>query len=178
MNIVLEHRKRLNLTQDQLAVKAGVSKRTIQRIEAGSIPKGYTLKAIAEALTIDEKLLVTNASEIDEINYKLVKLINLSSILFFIPLGNILIPLAIMHQKKGVNSITKEIVSIQIFWTITSVVLTLATPFVKKWFSLSNQSILVVMMLCILTNLFIVIRNSKEIDKHHRLCIKLNFSFI
>ena len=33
-----------NLTQEELAEKSGVSVRTIQRIETGKKPKGYTLR--------------------------------------------------------------------------------------------------------------------------------------
>lgn len=49
-------REENRLTQKELAEKAGLSLRTIQRIEAGNIPKGFTLKALAESL--DRKSVV------------------------------------------------------------------------------------------------------------------------
>lgn len=51
-------REEQNLTQTELAEKSGVSLRTVQRIEAGNIPKGFTLKALAGALEVDPEDLV------------------------------------------------------------------------------------------------------------------------
>ena len=44
-----------NLTQEELAEKSGLSVRTIQRIEAGVQPKGYTLKVLALSLDVPER---------------------------------------------------------------------------------------------------------------------------
>ena len=43
-----------NLTQEELSEKSKISVRTIQRIEAGTEPKGHTLRALAQALDIEE----------------------------------------------------------------------------------------------------------------------------
>ena len=51
-------RERQNLTQEELAEKSGISVRTIQRIEAGTNPKGYTLKTLASSLDVSEKDLL------------------------------------------------------------------------------------------------------------------------
>ena len=51
-------REKKNLTQEELAEKSGVSVRTIQRIESGIEPKGYTLKTLAKSLEIAEKELL------------------------------------------------------------------------------------------------------------------------
>jgi transcriptional regulator with XRE-family HTH domain len=40
-------REQNNLTQSELAEQTGLSLRTIQRIEAGNIPKGSTLQVLA-----------------------------------------------------------------------------------------------------------------------------------
>ena len=50
-------REEKNLTQTELAEKSGLSLRTIQRIEAGNVPKGYTLKALAIFLKQNQKSL-------------------------------------------------------------------------------------------------------------------------
>ena len=42
MSKLTKYREKLNLTQNELADKSGVSVRTIQRIEAGSKPKGHS----------------------------------------------------------------------------------------------------------------------------------------
>jgi len=178
MSKLFQYREKQNLTQDELAEKSGVSVRTIQRIEAGGSIKGHTLKVIASALSVTPSELSINIDEDNQYNFPLIKLINLSSLLFFIPLGNIFIPLLIMHMKKEKNTITKQIVSVQIMWTIISIVVFFITPFLQKWFSLNRQLILVVLMACILSNIYIVIRNTMEIDKNQKLYIKLIFSII
>ncbi|UZO80625.1 helix-turn-helix domain-containing protein [Aquimarina sp. ERC-38] len=83
MNKLLEYREKLNLTQEELAQKAGVSTRTIQRIEKGTEPKGHTLKVLAKALGVSEDNLKENKSLSDKkaIDYQMAKYINLSSIL-------------------------------------------------------------------------------------------------
>lgn len=179
MSKLFEYRERTNLTQDELAEKSGISVRTIQRIEAGSPLKGHTLNAIAKALSVEpSELNSITSTEIDKNNYSFIKLINISSLLFFIPLCNILIPLLIINLSKEKNIITKQIVSVQIMWTISTAILFIATPFIQKWFSLNRQSILVVLMACILTNVYIIFRNAMEIDKNKKLHIKLSFNIL
>ena len=57
-------REERNLTQAELAEKSGLSLRTIQRIEAGTEPKGYTLKTLASSLNVSEsELLIPNIQE-------------------------------------------------------------------------------------------------------------------
>ena len=82
LNKLLKYREKQNLTQEELAEKAGVSTRTIQRIEKGTEPKGHTLKVLAKSLGILENDLKENnlESKTETINYQLAKYINLSSI--------------------------------------------------------------------------------------------------
>lgn len=180
MNKLLKYREKLNLTQEELAEKAGVSTRTIQRIEKGTEPKGHTLKVLAKALEITEDDLKNNKTESEEmIDYQLVKYINLSSILGVIfPPINILLPWIIMKHKNQVNEITKQIVSVQILFTIIALVCIGLSPFIYKWFGLTRQLILISMISSVIINLFIIIRNSIELDKNRKLRIKLNFSFM
>jgi len=179
MSQLLKYREKLNLTQEQLSVKASVSVRTIQRIEAGREPKGYTLEALSKALGVSKNELLENNIEQPKYNYQLIKFINLSSLfLIFLPLGSIITPIIIMYWKKEVNSITKQIVSIQILWTITFPVIVLTTAFVGKWLSLSNQILPLTMVLLIAANLYIIICNAVEINKTKKLYIGLNFSFL
>jgi transcriptional regulator with XRE-family HTH domain len=172
------YREKLNLTQDELAEKSGLSVRTIQRIEAGSKPKGHSLNALSKALNVCRQQLSEEQNE-TTLNYKLIKLINLSSLPFVvIPLANIALPLMIMYGKKEFNSITKQIVSIQISWTIVSTVLFLLSPFISRLFSTENKLTLIVLIVSILLNISIIILNAISIDKKSKLFIKLNFSFL
>ena len=63
MTNLIKFREQQNLTQEELAEKSGLSVRTIQRIEAGTLPKGYTLKVLAKVLGIKEEELTQKAPE-------------------------------------------------------------------------------------------------------------------
>jgi transcriptional regulator with XRE-family HTH domain len=182
MNTLTTYREKLNLTQDELAEKSGLSVRTIQRIEAGSLPKGHSLNALAEALNIPREQLTdteTKAETEPSIDYKLVKLINLSSLPFVIvPLANIAVPMLIMYGKKEVNTLTKQIVSVQIIWTILSAIIFLLSPFIGKLFSFQNKLVLLVLIVSVLINISIILLNTISLDKKNKLRIKLNFSFL
>ena len=187
-------REQKNLTQEELSEKSKISVRTIQRIEAGTEPKGHTLRALAQALEIEEKSLqntiaipVTNdevtheiAPEVEEglqpeINYGLIKIINLSSLLFtLLPPLNILVPLLLMFTMKQRNSLARQIISVQMIWTVIAPVVFMLGIFLK----LGRQFTLILMIVIVLSNIFIILRNAAEIDRNKKLYFRLNFNMI
>ncbi len=178
MSKLTKYREKLNLTQEELAEKSGLSIRTIQRFEAGTTLKGHSLNALSQALNIPRYQLTEDTNE-PSINYKLIKLINLSSLPFvIIPLANIVVPLLIMFWKKEANEITKQIVSVQIIWTILTAVIFLLSPFIGKVFSQENKLTLIVLIVSLLLNICIILLNTMSLDKKKQLRIKLNFSFL
>lgn len=179
MSKLKEIREKINLTQEELSEKSGVSVRTIQRIESGNEPKGQTLKLLAKTLGIKENELLEKEETKIKISSTIIKIINLSSLPFtVIPPANIIIPLVIMFAKKQFNPLAKQIVSIQILWLIFAVIIFMLSSFMKNWFSLSNNFILVVMIFLVLSNVFIILKNTAEIDKNGKLFFRLNFSLI
>ncbi|MDH6252824.1 transcriptional regulator with XRE-family HTH domain [Chryseobacterium sp. H1D6B] len=181
-------REQKNLTQEELAEKSKISVRTIQRIESGTEPKGHTLRALAQALDIQQNLLqdtaVTDEVKIERkeeeqvqenINYSFIKIINLSSLLFVIvPPINILVPLLLLFKMKQRNSLARQIISVQILWTITAPIVFMLGIFLKPGAGLT----LAFMIIIILSNIFIIIRNAAEIDRHKKLYYRLNFNMI
>ena len=179
MSTLLEHREKLNLTQEELATKSGISVRTIQRIESGVKPKGYTLESLCKALGISKEDLLKENIKPEKINKQLIKYINLSSIvLLIVPFGSIIMPLIFMRWKKEFNTVTKQIVSIQILWTLSFIVVTILVALLSKWLSFSKEIIPLVMLTFIIINLYIIIRNTAEIEKNNKLHIRLNFSIL
>lgn len=179
MSILKKNREKLNLTQEELSDKSGISVRTIQRIESGNEPKGQTLKILAKTLGVKENELLEKEETNIEFNSTLLKIINLSSLPFtVIPPANIVIPLVIMFTKKQFNPMAKQIVSIQILWLIIAGIIFMLSSFMKNWFSLGNKFILIVMILLVLSNMFIILKNTAEIDKKGKLFFRLNFSLI
>lgn len=179
-------REQQNLTQAELSKKSGVSTRTIQRIETGKEPKGYTLRVLAKALEIQEKELLYKKQELKQttisipikgelINYSQLKIINLSSILFIIiPPLNIIVPLVLMITMKQKNKLTKQLISLQILWTILAPIVFMIGIFLK----LGNNFTLFLMIGIGLSNVFIILRNAIAIDKHKKLHYNLNFNII
>lgn len=186
-------REKQNLTQEELAGKSGISVRTIQRIEAGADPKGYTLKTLALSLNIPEKELLAQNRYIpaeiktqaekpvftfqkDEcVNYTRVKIINISSLPFaWLPVANFLPPLLLMLFTKQKSPMIKQIISLQIFLAVVSPVIFMIVALVK----LGSNSVLGTMILLTLANIYIILRNAYEIDRNRKLFYKLNFSII
>ncbi|MBC7557317.1 MAG: helix-turn-helix transcriptional regulator [Chryseobacterium sp.] len=179
-----------NLTQEELSSKSGISVRTIQRIEAGNEPKGYTLRILAETLNIAKTELLKQSYKFDRSateektenesletlsNSGKIKLINLSSLPFVIvPLLNILAPLLLNLIFKIKAPIIKQIISLQIIWTVFAPILFFLGIFLK----LGSRFTIVLMILLILSNVFLILRNAFEIDRNEKLYYKLNFSMI
>jgi transcriptional regulator with XRE-family HTH domain len=184
-------REQQNLTQEELSEKSGISVRTIQRIESGREPKGYTLRVLAETFGIQEKEILNKPFKTESkegckektivneepvsVNYSKMKLVNLSSLPFVVlPFFNILIPLILMFTLKVKNPMTKQIISLQIMWTILAPIIFMLGIFLK----LGNKFTLVIMILLVLSNAYVVLRNAFEIDKNKKLYYNLNFNMI
>lgn len=182
-------REQQNLTQEELSEKSGISVRTIQRIEAGTLPKGYTLKTLAKVLEIQESELLDKKTKTETIgdekaeikqesvaiDYSKIKLVNLSSLLFVVlPPLNILVPLLLASILKQKNPLVKQIVSVQILWTILAPIVFMLGIFLK----LGGKFTLGLMICIVLSNLFIVLRNAAEIDRHQKLYFKLKFNIL
>jgi len=184
-------RERQNLTQEEVAERSGISARTIQRIEAGTAPKGHTLRALAKALAVEEKELLAGAISIEgentneesagergvpaPIRYPAVKIINLSSILFILlPPLNILVPLLLMFWLKQKNELVRQIISVQILWTIAAPIAFMLGIFLK----LGRTFTLLLIIAIVLSNVGIILRNAMAIDRNKELSIRLNFSMV
>ena len=191
MSKLKQFRERQNLTQEELFQSSGISVRTIQRIEAGIRPKGHTLKALSKALDISAKELLDDDSAIEStptsdtvshdiqaeppVDYSRIKLINLSSVLFVvIPPLNILAPFVLAKVFRQENTLSKQIISLQILYTILAPVLFMLAILLKPGRSFT----VLVMVLIVIGNIFLIIRNLSEIDRNQKLRYKLSFSIL
>lgn len=126
---IISLRKSKGISQELLAENAGVSLRTIQRIEKGtSIPRPHTLKIVADVLEVSIEEL--SNVEINEPNapaqdheVAILQLVNLSALVVLIlPFSNIVLPFIIWKKHKtllAVNVIGRRIISFQILWTLS-----------------------------------------------------------
>ncbi len=118
---VKEFRNRKGLSQELLAENAGLSLRTVQRIENGEVvPRGDTLKRLALALKVSpDEIIDWQVTE----DRNVLLLLHLSQFGFlFAPFIGIIIPLVIWVQKKEkvrhVDEQGKSILNFQITWIL------------------------------------------------------------
>ncbi|MBC8884084.1 helix-turn-helix transcriptional regulator [Flavobacterium piscinae] len=181
MNKVQFLRNKLNYTQQELAEKTGLSLRTIQRIESGQKPQGHTLKVLLKALEIEDLDELNSDSKIviDEYDYNNLKLINLIAIVgIVLPPINIILPIILKKKYKENHNMSKQIITLQIIWTIMSFIIFMLCSFIKNWFNLSSKFILIVMITLVLSNVIIILTNNYFIDQKQKLFFKLNFNVL
>ena len=172
-------REERNLTQTELAKKSKLSLRTIQRIEAGNIPKGFTLKALAESLGVTPEDLVQNSVNDNIINRA--KLINISALVSLIlPFGNIIFPAILTYksQEFEARELGKHILSIQIIYTFLLSILLIVSPFIQKTFSTRIPVFIVILILMKCFNLYIIFKNGISLNKTRDLSIKLKINIL
>lgn len=179
MSKLTTYREEQHLTQEELAKKANISVRTIQRIEAGATPKGYTLKALATALQIEEKELLETTEVSKNHTSSLIAIINLSSLLFvFLPPLNFIVPLIIRLIKKEHSLLSKHITTIQTLYAIGMIFFFVVSSMINFLFNMDFwwiQFSQAFMLLIILSNLFIILRNTVSLNKNQQLHFKFNF---
>lgn len=170
-------REKNRLTQKELAEKAGLSLRTIQRIEAGNIPKGFTLKALAESLNTTPENLI----EKEDKNIERAKLIN-SSALFglIIPFGGIIFPLIFTYKTQDVynKQLGRNIVALQIILSVTMSLFLIASPFLQKGLSVKFPVFLIVLITFLFLKLLAIIINGIALNKNKNLHTRLKFNFL
>ncbi|WP_374364875.1 DUF4870 domain-containing protein [Cloacibacterium sp.] len=85
-----------------------------------------------------------------------------------------MVPLILSYVLKQKNQLTKQIISLQILWTILAPIIFMLGIFMK----LGNSFTIVLLIVIVLSNIFLVLRNLAEIDRKKRLRYRLNFSMI
>lgn len=172
-------REEKNLTQSELAEKSGLSLRTVQRIEAGNIPKGFTLRSLADSLETDPKNLLSSPKRGNPINRA--KLINVSALIsLIIPFGNLIFPSILTYRSKEerAKELGKEILTIQAIYTSILGILLIISPFVQRELLIKFPLFLVILigMKCI--NLYIILKNGASLHQKQKLAIRLKNSII
>ena len=128
-------RKSKGLSQEALAEAAGVSLRTMQRVEQGdTVPRGYTLQALAAALGVPLEALreeptpaaaaeaATPTTELRE-DAPLLQLLNLSALGFLVfPFLNLLGPWLLWrarrHDTAHVAELGRRVLGFQVLWQV------------------------------------------------------------
>lgn len=172
-------REKMNMTQNELAERSGLSLRTVQRVEAGSILKGFTLKALSQALSTQPENLIIQSQE--HIDIQRAKKINLSALAgLVIPYGSIIFPAILTYKTKDSKNkeLGKSILCVQIIISVIFSALMIIGPFIQKLFSFKFPLFIIPLVLFLALKLFIVINNGISLNKIQNLSIKLKTNFI
>lgn len=177
-SILQQLREEKNLTQIELAEKSGLSLRTIQRIEAGNIPKGFTLKVLANTFETEPEKLLPH-KEITKLDRA--KLINFSSLIgLIIPFGGVIFPLILTYKTKDSKNkeLGKSIVSVQIILSVALVLSQIASPFIQQGLSLHFPLFLLPLLLIICLKLLVVIFNGISLNNKNDLHKNLKINYL
>lgn len=79
-----------------------------------------------------------------------------------------------MFALKVKHPITKKLISLQIMWTILAPIVFMLGAFLK----LGNKFTLIIMIVLVLSNLYMILKNAREIDQRKKLYYSLNFNMI
>ncbi len=124
---ILRLRKSQGLTQEELAERASINLRTLQRIEQGKTePRGHTLRLLATALhqTPEELVSLPNGQPSLPLreDYPVLQFLNISALAFWIiPFGNLIGPAILwwMYRDtvKGAGELGIRLLNVQLTWT-------------------------------------------------------------
>jgi transcriptional regulator with XRE-family HTH domain len=134
-------RKEKGITQEELADLSQVTVRTIQRIEYGeSVPRSYTLKAIAKALNLSyERLTAVEARQhpVDlkqqsEDTLHFLRIFNLSCFSYLVlPWVHFLVPIFLLKRQRNIGgnalAFGRKIIRQQMYWVAVLQLLMLLT---------------------------------------------------
>jgi XRE family transcriptional regulator, regulator of sulfur utilization len=132
-------RKSKGISQESLAENSNISLRTIQRIETGTAtPRPYTIKTLAETLGVPVEQLSTSQENLidqSQIAITKLKLINFSSLAALaIPFSNLYFTVLLWRKNREiatVNEAGKKIISFQLLWTLSTLLIVFLTPFIQ-----------------------------------------------
>lgn len=175
---VSQIRKEKAWSQEDLAERSGISVRTIQRIEKnGSKPRPFTIQTLACALDVEVATLLPKEEKTVQqpaMDFSILRQINLAVFLHVVlPLGNIFLPLIIWRKNRQstlVKEVGSKIITVQILWTLTTLLLLILTPLVSFLISGEVQVgqfpvVLFVYLLSVILNVFMTIQSAQRLLK-------------
>lgn len=129
---IIDLRKKKGYSQERLAEEAGVSIRTVQRIESeATSPTGHTLALLSEVLDTSVESLLSERLP-GESPFELVNKMNLSALPgLVLPYGNLIIPFLQWKKYKHdpeVKEMGKKVLNFQLLWSIAATLCFILVP--------------------------------------------------
>lgn len=165
------YRRQRNLSQEELAHLAGLSMRTIQRIEKGeSVGSAYTLRTLAGALQLSPEDLIAPQSPPNSVpnpaSLHYILRLNWSALIgIILPLANIILPAILLWRYRHdllVRQRGQQIVSFQLIWTMSTLLMMLIIPLLSAGLAfpvgMPFPLYIPVYVICLCVNLFVIFR--------------------
>jgi len=186
LSIIKNIREKFGYTQLELAKKAKLSLRTIQRLESkNKEPKGHTLTVLSEVFNMELSVFQQQFQSIQQIKAfetTSIRLINLSVLsCLVIPFGNIIFPIILWRRyrkSKFVDEIGRRIINFQIIWSIALCILLCISPFISKIFFPSIKLILIVLFVLYVVNIVIVCNTAMKLQHKYFNILNISLRFI
>ncbi len=171
-NKVRFYREKMGLSQAELADKAHLSIRTIQRIESGDyVLKGFTLRSLLTVLNLESDALFEPESLVSAAEIKTkIKLLNISTFgLLLFPFGNIILPLILWNRYRKIHAeiddAGRELINFQIFWWLVMSCAMIISPLVLGLFDLRFPLILYIFFAAVAINLAVIFKTAVSIHR-------------
>lgn len=179
---IVSARKQKGLTQEDLASLSNITVRTIQRIESGeSIPRSYTLKAMAKALEVPFDFFVesqaidaTTHSTFPD-NSHFIRMLNMSCFTYLIiPFVHFLVPSYMLKKREGLSEqeklFCKRIIRGQVYWLICTHLAFLVVLILNFWLVAATGEKIHInylwpLLIMFFINASIIVRNSFRIKQ-------------
>ncbi|MEM6347887.1 MAG: helix-turn-helix domain-containing protein [Bacteroidota bacterium] len=173
MNTVRQWREKRGFTQTELAEKAGLSLRTIQRLEASDkAPKGHSLSALAQVFQVEpSELLQAADSQKQDTQSDLffIKVLNLAGLAFFLfPFANVFLPIVLWRRGRkspAIDEAARIIINFQVLWSICLCLFLILAPFIGDGILWGFPTILIVLYGMIVLDLMVIALSAFWISK-------------
>jgi len=117
-------------------------------------------------LGVHEAVFSEPVQALGAVNLKWCKLINLCALPFLLlPPLNILVPLAIIFAKKQDCRLARQLISLQIIWTLILGFLLIVVMMLNDWLGVKSQYTMLIPIVWVLVGAIMIIKNAMEMAK-------------
>lgn len=141
---IVTFRKKKGLSQEELANLAGLSLRTVQRMESNeSVPRLHSLKVLAGVLDVPLAELTRPENISSQETLVHLRLLNsLSLLVVILPLVHVVVQLLVWKRNQTDEegaTLGKRIIAFQVLWTFLALLLLIITPIIFRMITGSNM---------------------------------------
>jgi len=173
---IASYRKKHGYSQEELSQFSGISLRTIQRVEKGTVyPRGYTLRTLAKSLEIELSHLKTEEIPLNSEVAKKARTLNaLGLLVILFPVVSTLVQVTYWIKNKHYLSShlpSRKVISFQLLWVI-AILFTMSLIHLLTFF-FTGQSVyghfpirMTSYVILLLANVLVIIHSAIKLNKN------------